>query len=126
MGRGELPLVNLDDRTWQELVDQARTLIPRYTPEWTDHGPSGLGITLLELFAWLVEGMQYRLNQVPDRTYVALLNLMGILRDPPRPAATMLTFTLLPGQPPTRVEAHFPVGSLQTEQQAPVVFETDE
>ena len=58
MARGELPLVNLDDRTWQELVDQAKALIPRYTPEWTDHGPADLGITLIELFAWLVEGMQ--------------------------------------------------------------------
>src|SRR5262245_36820699 len=126
MARGELPLVNLDDRTWQELVDQAKALIPRYTPEWTDHGPADLGITLIELFAWLVEGMQYRLNQVPDRTFAALLNLVGIQRDPPRPASTMLTFTLVPGQPATHVDAHFPVGSFQTEQQPPVVFETDD
>ena len=31
-------------------------LIPRYAPGWTDHNPSDLGITLIELFAWLAEG----------------------------------------------------------------------
>jgi hypothetical protein len=36
----DLADVPLDDRTWQDIVDQARSLIPRFTPEWTDHNPS--------------------------------------------------------------------------------------
>ena len=69
-----------------------RALIPRYAPGWTDHNPSDLGITLMELFAWLAEGVVYRLNQVPDKNYIAFLNLLGITRDPPTPARTFLTF----------------------------------
>ena len=94
MDAGKIPIPNLDDRTWQDLVDQTTQLIPRFAPGWTDRNPSDLGITLIELFAWLVESMLYRLNKVPDRTYIEFLNLLGILRDPPVPATTMLTFQL--------------------------------
>ena len=84
---------DLDDRTWQDLVDEMRALIPKYAPQWTDHNPSDLGITLIELFAWLGEGIIFRLNQTPEKNYLALLNLLGITRDPPTPARTYLTFT---------------------------------
>ena len=56
MARGRIEPPNLDDRTWQEIVDQAKALIPRYAPEWTDQGPSDLGITLVELFALVSNG----------------------------------------------------------------------
>ena len=39
------------------------------------------GITLIELFAWMVDSLIYRLNQVPEKNYVAFLNLLGIRRD---------------------------------------------
>ena len=91
--RGRIVPPDLDDRTWQDLVDQMRALIPKYAPQWTDHNPSDLGITLIELFAWLGEGIIYRLNQTPEKNYLAFLNLLGITRDPPTPARTYLTFT---------------------------------
>jgi len=46
-----LPTPNLDDRRFQDILDEARRLIPRYCPEWTDHNLSDPGITFLELFA---------------------------------------------------------------------------
>ena len=95
MARGRLEPPNLDDRTWQDLVDQAKALVPQYAPQWTDPGPSDPGMTLIELFAWLVEGMIYRLNRVPDKNYVAFLNLLGITRAPATPATTWLTYTML-------------------------------
>ncbi len=52
-------------------VKAFKALIPKYTKEWTDHNPSDLGVTLVELFAWIVEGMIYRLNRVPDKNFVA-------------------------------------------------------
>ena len=42
---------NLDDRTFDDIFDEARSRIPRYTPEWTNHNDSDPGITLLQLFA---------------------------------------------------------------------------
>ncbi len=74
-----LDLPNLDDRTHDELVNEARASIPALYPAWTDHNPSDPGITLIELFAWLTEAVIYRTNQIPDATYDAFL---GILNGP--------------------------------------------
>ena len=122
--RGRIQAPDLDDRTWQDLVDEARGLIPNYAPQWTDHNPSDLGITLIELFAFLVEGMTYRLNRVPDKNYIAFLNLLGITCTPPTPAVTFLTFTAT-GDANVTVAEGQQAQAPGTENQSPIVFETD-
>lgn len=72
-----IPLPNLDDRGYADLVAEARALIPSLAPEWTDHNPSDPGITLVELFAWLAEMMTWRANQVPDASVLGFLRLLN-------------------------------------------------
>ena len=50
-----IPTVNLDDRTFDDIKNEAIRLIPRYCPEWTNHNESDPGITLIELFSWMTE-----------------------------------------------------------------------
>jgi predicted phage baseplate assembly protein len=85
---------NLDDRTYSDLFAEAKALIPRYTPEWTNHNDSDPGITLLQMFAWMTDLLMYRINRVPDRNYIKFLQMLGIELEPGLPAATELTFTL--------------------------------
>jgi predicted phage baseplate assembly protein len=85
---------NLDDRTFQDIVDEAKRLIPRFCPEWTNHNLSDPGIALIELFAWMSEMILFRLNQVPDRLYTKFLELVGIGPFPPSVARVELTFWL--------------------------------
>src|SRR6266849_6883727 len=122
--RGRIPVPDLDDRMWADIVAEAKALIPAYAPQWTDYNPSDLGITLIELFAWLVEGLTYRLNLVPDKNYIAFLNLPGITRDPATPAQPFLTFTAQPGGPVVVPKGQL-AATLGTETQPPVGFETD-
>ena len=126
MARGRLEAPDLDDRTWEEIVAQARALIPTYAPNWTDHNPSDLGITLIELFAWLVEGMIFRLNRVPDKNLIEFLNLIGITRDPPTPASTYLTYRLAPAADALLVPRGHQASTPQTEEKDAVVFEVDQ
>lgn len=72
-----LQLPNLDDRTYDDLVEEARSLIPTYAPDWTNHNPSDPGITLIELFAYLTELLIYRLNRVTDANVVSFLKLLN-------------------------------------------------
>lgn len=65
-----IPLPNLDDRRWAELVEQGRALIPLYSPEWTDHNASDPGITLMELLAFIAEMDVYRLNRIDRKSVV--------------------------------------------------------
>ena len=44
-----LPAPNLDDRRFQQLVDDAKRLVQRNCPEWTDHNVSDPGVTLVEV-----------------------------------------------------------------------------
>ena len=83
--RMSLPEVTLDDRRFQDLVNEARLRIARPCPEWTEHNVSDPGITLIELFAWMTEMIVYRLNRVPEKLHVALLDLLGIKLEPPAP-----------------------------------------
>jgi predicted phage baseplate assembly protein len=85
---------NLDDRQFADIVAQAKTLIPRYVPEWTNFNESDPGITLVELFAWMTEMIIYRLNQVPDRNYIKFLQLIGIELEPAQPAHAEVTFSV--------------------------------
>ena len=84
----------LDLREFQDIVDEARRLIPRYCPEWTDHNVSDPGITLIELFAWMTEMTLYQLNRVPDEMFDRFLELVGVRRLPPTPAEVDVTFYL--------------------------------
>ncbi|MDP9075351.1 MAG: putative baseplate assembly protein [Actinomycetota bacterium] len=89
-----LPAPNLDDRRFQDIVDEAKRLIPRYCPEWTNHNLADPGVALIELFAWMSEMVLFRVNQVPDRLYVKFLELVGVEPFPPSVARADLTFWL--------------------------------
>ncbi len=93
-----LPDINLDDRNFQDIVDQAKRLIPRYTPEWTDHNTSDPGIAMIELFAWMTEMVLYRMNRVPDKVLIRLLELIGAKLESPRAAQSRITFYLSAAQ----------------------------
>lgn len=73
-----LPLENLDNKSFEELVAEAKKRIPIHAPGWTDFNLHDPGITLIELFAWLAEMQIYRLNRVTDDSYRNFLKLAGI------------------------------------------------
>ena len=117
---------NLDDRRYQDIVDEAIALIPRYTPEWTDHNQSDPGITLVQLFAWMTEMMLYRFNQVPERNYIKFLELLGIRLNPARSARAELTFKLARNDVETIVVPKgTQVAAADTQDGNPLVFETE-
>ena len=123
-----LPEINLDDRTFQMLVGEARTRIAQTCPEWTEHNVSDPGITLIELFAWMTELTIYRLNRVPDKLHVALLELLGIRLDPPSAAAVDLRFRLTgPTEEPVPIPlGATEVGTPRTSGEEPIVYQTTE
>jgi predicted phage baseplate assembly protein len=120
-----LPTPNLDDRTFQQLVDQAKQLVQRRCPEWSDHNVSDPGVTLIEAFATMVDQLIYRLNRVPEKNYLAFLDLIGVRLFPPTAARADVTFWLSAPQPDTvRVPAGTQVATVRTETQEAVVFST--
>lgn len=126
-----LPVINLDDRTFEQLFDDLRRRIAVYVPEWTDHNESDPGIALLQLFCWLQEMTFYRMNRVPDKMFIEFLRLVGIELTAPAPAHADLTFALNVKDLPTAVA--IPKGTQVTlaggssgSNSGPIIFETDD
>ena len=119
-----IPPPKLDDRTFHDIVEEAISMIPRYAPEWTNHNPSDPGITLIELAAWMTDQLIYRLNQVPDKNYVAFLNLLGIKLRAPRAAKAITRFALVDGAQKQRVPRGSQISTPQATEEHTVTFET--
>ena len=122
-----LPTPNLDDRRFQDLVDEAKRFVQQRCPEWSDHNLSDPGVTLIEVFAQMVDQVVYRLNRVPERNYLKFLDLIGLRRFPPASATVAVTFWL--AAIPTEVRS-FPTGIVvstrRTEVDDAIEFTTSE
>ena len=120
-----LPVPNLDDRRFQDLVDDAKRLVAQKCPEWTDHNVSDPGVTLIETFAWMTDQLLYRLNRVPDRLYVKFLDLIGVTLYPPTAARADVTLWLTAPQPDTvTIPTGTQVATVRTETNEAIVFTT--
>lgn len=120
-----LPAPNLDDRRFQDLVDDAMRMVRRSCPGWTDHNFSDPGVTLIETFAFMTDQLLYRLNRVPDRLQVKFLDLIGLRMLPPTPARTEVTFWLsTPARTPMVITEGTEVGTIRTRTSASIVFST--
>lgn len=120
-----LPIPNLDDRRFQDLVDDAKRLVQQRCPEWTDHNVSDPGVTLIESFAFMVDQLLYRLNRVPDRLYITFLDLLGVTLHPPTAARADVTAWLSAPQPePVVLPAGAEVATPRTTAEDTIVFAT--
>jgi hypothetical protein len=81
-----LPVTKLDTIDFEKLVEDARGLIPRFAPEWTDHNLHDPGITLIELLAWITDQEIYRVGFVGDRHLKAFAALLGVHERKAEPA----------------------------------------
>lgn len=121
--RDPLRLPNLDDESWQALVEEVRAVIPKYLPQWHDHTSSDPGLTLLELFAWLVEALVDNGDALPDKAFLHFAGILGLTPLPSRPAKVELLVT--PNPNISRMVCVKPGLSVSTNR-GRVIFETVE
>ena len=123
-------LPKLDDRTYEDLVQELRTRVARYTPEWrpgwTDVNDSDPGVTLAQMFAWLSEMLLYRMNRVPALSYLKFLQLIGVELRPAEPAKAEVTLPVDPkfAQPTVQVRARTQLSAEAADAGPPLIFET--
>lgn len=113
---------NLDDKTFEDFINEARSLIPIYAPEWTDHNLHDPGITFIDLFAWLAEMQLYHLNRVTDANYLKFLKLIGIYPFDAHPSRADVTFNNVDHE--TKISAGTQVITVINENK--IIFETEE
>lgn len=93
-----MPLIPpaLDDRSYDDIVQDMLANIPAHTPEWSNPQPGDPGRTLIELFAWLADTILYRANLIPERQRIAFLKLLGQSMQPAAAATGLVSLSLDP------------------------------
>ena len=128
----------IDKRTATEITQQLQELLLEYAPTWQESEidpvtgkrlpkKGTISAALIGTFARFAEIIIERLNQVPDKNFLAFLDLLGASRLPPQAARTPLTFSLAAG---STVDVVVPVGTQVAAPPAegekdPVIFETE-
>ena len=122
-----LPTPNLDDRAFQDFVDEGKRLLQRSAPEWTDNNVADPGVTLIETFAYMVDQLVFRLNQVPNLHYIKFLELLGESLRPPAAAYTTMEFILtVPQKNDVLIAQGAEVSTARQGTGGPITFTTDE
>lgn len=117
--------VQLDTLDWSQIVTAIQTrIMPDSQGKWTLQAPVDPGVTLLELFAWLLDQRIYWMNQVPDSLNLAILALLGESPLPAQAAVTLLQVT--DSANPPRAFPVAPAGTLMqlSESVPPLIFTT--
>ncbi|HTA55895.1 MAG TPA: baseplate J/gp47 family protein [Candidatus Acidoferrales bacterium] len=93
-----MPLIPpaLDDRSYDDLVQEMLANIPAHTPEWSNPQAGDPGRTLIELFAWLADTILYRANLIPERQRIAFLKLIGQTLQPAAAAQGLIALSQAP------------------------------
>jgi hypothetical protein len=91
----------IDQRTYEEIVRQTEILAEDFTNSleqgWKVPPPDqpeqmDVGRALIRIFGRLVTKVSDRLNQVPEKNFLAFLDLIGGQLQPPQAAKVPLTF----------------------------------
>ena len=85
-----LPVPVLDNLNFDELIGEARELIPRYARAWTDHNLSNPGPTLIDLVAWIVDQQIWATGFLSDAHIESFAKLLGEKIIAAQPAAGVI------------------------------------
>ena len=84
------PAPLIDERTEKEIAEQVQSLLTAYirTPAWQEFDPAtgqplGVSRALISIFARDAALIIQRLNQAPDKNFLAFLDLLGAALLPP-------------------------------------------
>lgn len=73
-----LKVPQLDDITYNQILQRAISRIPGKTEEWTDFNHHDPGITVLQTYSWLIDMLNYYMDATGDVHIHKYLKLLGI------------------------------------------------
>ena len=71
MANNFLPQVDYTSRDYQSIKDDLIALIPTYAPEWTNRDPADFGITLIELFSYMGDLLNFYIDRSANEAYIS-------------------------------------------------------
>jgi len=132
-----IPQVDYTSRDYETIREDLLNLIPNYAPNWTNRDPSDFGVTLVELFSYMGDLLNFYIDRAANEGFLAtasqrdsILRIASMLNYTPTestPATVELTFSnssatnkTVPAR--TQIATSVTVNGVTTQ----VVFETDD
>ena len=82
-----VPSVDYTSRDYSSILSDITTLIPAFSPAWTNRDPADFGMTMLELFAYMGDLLNYYIDRAANESFITtatqrqnvlrLANLLG-------------------------------------------------
>lgn len=132
-----VPQVDYTSRDYETIREELIALIPFFAPQWTNRDPADFGMTLIELFSYMGDQLNYYIDRSANEAFMStasqresVLRLARILGYTPietTAATVLLTFqnsTASPIVVPAKTQVATSASSSGSSVQ--VVFETDE
>lgn len=132
-----VPQVDYTSRDYETIREELIALIPFFAPQWTNRDPADFGMTLIELFSYMGDQLNYYIDRSANEAFIStasqresVLRLARILGYTPietTAATVLLTFqnsTASPIVVPAKTQVATSASSGGSSIQ--VVFETDE
>jgi hypothetical protein len=84
----------IQPQSYQQIISEALVRIPVYNPEYTNYqNNTDPGVTILQVFAFMVDNLSYLCNQIPKQNHLKFLNLLGIPLQAAQAATGMVTIS---------------------------------
>ena len=101
-GNNYVPSVDYTSRDYASILADMTTLIPNFSPAWTNRDPADFGMTILELFAYMGDLLNYYIDRSANESFITtatqrqsvlqLAKLLGYTPADSTPATVTLTF----------------------------------
>ena len=65
-----VPSVDYTSRDYSSILADMTTLIPNFSPKWTNRDPADFGMTLLELFAYMGDLLNYYIDRASNESFI--------------------------------------------------------
>jgi hypothetical protein len=97
-----IPQVDYTSRDYSSIREDLIELIPYYAPQWTNRDPADFGMTILELFAYIGDGLHYYIDRTANESFIEtasqresvlqIARLLGYTPTRTTPSEVLLTF----------------------------------
>ena len=119
--------MSLDNRSAGDLATETRARLAAACPELRAGAEGDPALTLTQLFGWMTGLAAERLNRVPDKLHLALLEMLGIELRPPAAARAGVRLRLsAAAQRAVQIRAGTEIGTVRTASEDSIVFGVEE
>jgi hypothetical protein len=136
MADNYVPQVDYTSRDYESIREDLISLIPNFAPKWTNRDPADFGMTIIELFSYLGDELNFYIDRSLNESFLAtasqrnsvlqIAKILGYVPTGATAATVLLTFQNSTTDPITvPAKTQVATSTINNGQRTQIIFETD-